>query len=261
MGAILDSKVLKNKRTSIDPTDSSQSDTQSPKFLGKQVLMVASVRYKYVPARDDEIELNRGDQVMVLEMEHDGWCRGEANGKTGWFPFNYIQKADQGETTTSEYADPADVMDKPIICKVRTLYKFSSQSHEELSFEKDSVLEIVDKPKDDPDWWQARKSSGEIGLVPRNYVEEIVSSVVPGPAKPNQSISSISSVTSLPEETLLQDNDSGDHEFSNRDWYHGTLTRQDCESVLRNHANDGEYIIRNSESKVINHFFIFKHFD
>ncbi|XP_057301593.1 cytoplasmic protein NCK2-like [Hydractinia symbiolongicarpus] len=233
--ANLTSKVLKNtKRTSIDPTE---SDSQ-PVKLGKQggnVLMVATAKYPYAPTRDDEIELNRGDQVMVLEMEHDGWCRGECNGKTGWFPFNYIQT-----DTSPEYVSPSDIMpgvDTPIICKVRTLYKFASQSHEELSFEKDSVLEIINKPKDDPDWWQARKSNGEIGLVPRNYVEEIVSSVTPGPVKPKHPV------------TSTVERKKSEHEFSNRDWYHGTLSRQLCESLLRNHAKEGEYLVRNSESK------------
>ena len=53
----------------------------------------------------------------------------------------------------SEYSDPQEMMsDMQILGKVRTLYAFSSQAAEELSFEKDSVLEIIDKPKDDPDW-------------------------------------------------------------------------------------------------------------
>ena len=244
----LKSKVLKNKRTSFDSFESSQSDNQSPKLLGKQggkILMIATALYKYAPQRDDEIELCRGDQVMVLEMEHDGWCRGECNGKTGWFPFNYISKADQVDSSSaSEYATPEDIIEKPIICKVRALYPYTSQMREELSFEKDIILEIVDKPKDDPDWWQARKSTGEIGLVPRNYVEEIVSSVTPGPTKPKHTVSSISSVPASPKNT------GPPSIFSDREWYHGTISRQECERMLDNHASDGEYLIRNSESKV-----------
>lgn len=244
----LKNKVLKTKKAS-ESVDGHSSETQSPKIKpGGKCLMTGVVKFRYVPQRDDEIELNKGDQVAVLEMEYDGWCRGECNGKVGWFPFNYIQKTTEGssETTASEYADPQDVMEKPIICKVRTLYPFTSQAQEELSFEKDTILEIIHKPKDDPDWWQARKSTGEIGLVPRNYVEEIVSSVLtPGPVKPKHSISSMSSNSSIGK-------DSGPgSEFADKDWYHGTLTRSECESTLRTYAKDGEYLVRNSESKVI----------
>ena len=32
-------------------------------------------------------------------------------------------------------------------------------------------LEIVDQPRDDPEWWKARKEDGTIGLVPKNYVK------------------------------------------------------------------------------------------
>ncbi|XP_002160090.1 cytoplasmic protein NCK2 [Hydra vulgaris] len=240
----LKSKVLKNKRTSIDPFDS-VTDVQNIKSKsGAKVLMVAFSKFKYTPQRDDELELNRGDQVLVIEMEHDGWCRGECNGKVGWFPFNYIQKVESSDGSTSEYADPSDVMDKPIISKVRTLYPFKSQSKEELSFDKDIILEIIDKPKDDPDWWRARKSNGEIGLVPRNYVEEIVSPVLtPGPTKPKHSISSLN--TNPP---IVKD-ETPDCIFRDKDWYHGTLSRSECEFLLNEHAKDGEYLIRNSESK------------
>lgn len=242
----LKNKVLKNK-PKYDPAEGSQVDTQSPKLKAPgKVLMLGTAKFKYIPQRDDEIELNRGDQVMIMEMEHDGWCRGECGGKVGWFPFNYIQKLEnQNEGPPSEYANPADVVEKPFLCKVRTLYPFTSQSHEELSFEKDCILEIIDKPKDDPDWWQARKSSGEIGLVPRNYVEEIVSQVLtPGPTKPKQNNFPVTTAKAPTRDI------GPDGKFNDRDWYHGSLSRQECETVLRTQAKDGEYLVRNSESKV-----------
>lgn len=38
----------------------------------------------------------------------------------------------------------------------------------ELSFEKDETLEILDRAGN---WWQARKGDGTIGIVPSNYVK------------------------------------------------------------------------------------------
>ena len=262
-GKIIDnlkSKVLKNKRTSLE--DVALSDSQSPKLGSKgKVLMVGSAKFKYVPQRDDEIELSPGDVVSVLEIEHDGWCRGECGGKTGWFPYNYIQKVERGESGGSEYETPENI-DKPIICKVRTLYPFTSQSSEELSFGKDTILEVIDMPKDDPDWYQARKSSGEIGLIPRNYVETIVSPVLtPGPTKPKPSLPDLSKVQNNSMKTspvaTVQQADMGAavavppvgaSPFADRDWYFGNISRKDGEKLLCN--QDGEYLIRNSESKV-----------
>ena len=261
------------KRTSFE--DAAVSDSQSPKLGSKgKVLMVATAKFKYVPQRDDEIELSPGDTVQVLEIEHDGWCRGESGGKTGWFPYNYITKSERGESGGSEYEAPENVVvDKPIICKVRTLYPFTSQSSEELSFGKDTILEVIDMPKDDPDWYQARKSSGEIGLIPRNYVETIVSPVLtPGPTKPKPSLPDPSklqnnSVKSPSPSSTLQHQPpmsapsadiggvgspgggpGGVSPFADRDWYFGNISRKEGEKLLCN--QDGEYLIRNSESKV-----------
>lgn len=261
----LKNKVLKNKRTSLE--DGSISDSQSPKLGSKgKVLMVGTAKFKYVPQRDDEIELNSGDQVSVLEIEHDGWCRGECNGKTGWFPYNYIQKVERGESGGSEYEVPDNVMEKPIICKVRTLYPFTPQSSEELSFGKDAILEVIDMPKDDPDWYQARKSSGEIGLIPRNYVETIVSPVLtPGPTKPKPSLPNLSKMQQQPPQqqqqqqqpvvakpiaTVAPATPSVGSQFEDRAWYHGNLSRKEGERLLNETNRDGEFLIRNSESKV-----------
>lgn len=43
----------------------------------------------------------------------------------------------------------------------------SAEDPNELSFEKDEVLDILDKRGN---WWQARKSDGTTGIVPSNYV-------------------------------------------------------------------------------------------
>ncbi|CAO3608751.1 unnamed protein product [Mucor hiemalis] len=45
-------------------------------------------------------------------------------------------------------------------------YQGSAEDPNELSFEKDEVLDILDKRGN---WWQARKSDGTTGIVPSNY--------------------------------------------------------------------------------------------
>lgn len=51
------------------------------------------------------------------------------------------------------------------------LYNFDAQNVEELSFKKGEKLDIIDHPAHDPEWWQARNSLGQTGLVPTNYIQ------------------------------------------------------------------------------------------
>lgn len=54
---------------------------------------------------------------------------------------------------------------------VVALYSFTSTNDQELSFEKDDRLEILDRPSTDPEWYKARNSQGQVGLIPKNYVQ------------------------------------------------------------------------------------------
>lgn len=53
------------------------------------------------------------------------------------------------------------------------LYSFSASNDQELSFEKGDRLEIVERPAADPEWYRARNGQGHVGLVPRNYLQEL----------------------------------------------------------------------------------------
>ena len=50
-------------------------------------------KFNYEPSRDDELELFKGQQVLVLEQSEDAWWRGrnEESGHDGWFPSNYVE--------------------------------------------------------------------------------------------------------------------------------------------------------------------------
>lgn len=53
------------------------------------------------------------------------------------------------------------------------LYSFTSSNEQELSFEKGERLEIVERPPSDPEWYRARDHRGRVGLVPRNYLQDL----------------------------------------------------------------------------------------
>ena len=129
-------------------------------------------KFNYDATKDDELSLTKGMRVLVLKMEEDGWWYGrdaERPGNPGWFPSNYVTKDVQTANTP--------VASKPqtngCLMVVRSLYPFKTDNPEELRFEQDELLDIVEEPPDDPEWWMARNSDGIVGLVPKNYVEVV----------------------------------------------------------------------------------------
>ena len=112
-----------------------------------------------------------------------------------------------------------------------------------MSFAADEVLEVLDKPADDPDWWRCRNALGNVGLVPRNYIRVIKNPPPPAP-QPGGGRSS-------EEVRLAFANASATAaELAPKPWYWGVISRAECEAILTNLAVSGEFIIRDSESHV-----------
>ena len=53
----------------------------------------AIVRYSYTAENEDELSLEEGDVLVVLEkeLEDNGWWKGEFKGKVGVFPDNFVE--------------------------------------------------------------------------------------------------------------------------------------------------------------------------
>lgn len=219
---------LGSEHVPVSEYDAPEYVTTTDSFTDK-VDCEAIAKYNYTPVRDDEVPLNKGDRVYVLEKEGDGWWRGEAKGKTGWFPSNYVEII-KSENKAGN-----------VICKVRTLYPFTSNNAEELNFEKDTLLEIIDQPKDDPEWWKARKEDGTLGLVPKNYVKILDGNQTE--SKPRSTSNSSVSSSSVASPVAVVDKN-----ILNKDWFHGNISRQECERNL-SAARDGDFLVRASETK------------
>lgn len=65
-------------------------------ILNKRLFTLRRYRamYKYRPQNPDELELQEGDTVYVLEKCDDGWYVGSSQrtGRFGTFPGNYVEK-------------------------------------------------------------------------------------------------------------------------------------------------------------------------
>ncbi|KAJ7260879.1 hypothetical protein B0H12DRAFT_362209 [Mycena haematopus] len=56
------------------------------------------------------------------------------------------------------------------VIKARALYAYTASKNypNDLSFDKDDILDIVDRQED---WWQARKADGSVGTAPSNFLQ------------------------------------------------------------------------------------------
>lgn len=211
----------------------------------------AVVKFAYTAEREDELTLIKGSRVMVMEKCSDGWWRGSQTGRVGWFPSNYVQEelagADdigEGDTSRHYHAGPQGTLlangraggRGVVLHLVQTLYPFSSVTEEELNFEKGEVMEVLEKPENDPEWWRCKNSRGVVGLVPKNYV--MVLDERPG----------VPSSTSGSPQKRLAPSRSG--RFAGRDWYYGNITRHQAECQLNERGEEGDFLIRDSESSV-----------
>ena len=244
-----------NTRRRSDPPDAPVTTNQLTQFLP------AAAKFNYSAQRPDELTLVKGERIMVMEKSSDGWWKGQKDDMTaGWFPSNYVEVDTSGDPDNVLYSTAAGadsgVGSQPDVPEhVQALYTFTGSNSGELAFEKGEKLEIVRASDDDPDWWQAQNSRGESGLIPRNYVtpmatdQESDRATSTSSSTPHsQSISSISN-TSLPGVVgRRQFHVSGP--LAERDWYYGKITRQQCEEILTRHAENGDFLIRDSESTV-----------
>ncbi|KAG7467198.1 hypothetical protein MATL_G00150880 [Megalops atlanticus] len=74
------SKLLQNQYHSLDMTENSNHQA------------VVKARFNFQQTNEDELSFSKGDIIHVTRMEDGGWWEGTFNGKTGWFPSNYVRE-------------------------------------------------------------------------------------------------------------------------------------------------------------------------
>ncbi|QQP54031.1 Uncharacterized protein FKW44_006717 [Caligus rogercresseyi] len=128
-----------------------------------------------------------------------------------------------GEDAAHTYCMAENILDIMV-----SLYNFKAQNDTELSFEKGDRLEILDRPACDPDWYKARNTQAQIGLVPKNYLIELSQYLT-------QDVNNASS------------NDNGNNNNNNNN---SNRTAPNCDELLNDCGQDGDFLIRESETNI-----------
>ncbi|XP_072482663.1 rho guanine nucleotide exchange factor 6 isoform X3 [Notamacropus eugenii] len=63
--------------------------------------LVVKARFNFKQTNEDELSVCKGDIIYVTRVEEGGWWEGTLNGKTGWFPSNYVREIKPNEKPAS----------------------------------------------------------------------------------------------------------------------------------------------------------------
>lgn len=66
------------------------SQEMSENGSGGQLMVKA--RFNFKQNNEDELSFSKGEMILVTRQEEGGWWEGTLNGKTGWFPSNYVRE-------------------------------------------------------------------------------------------------------------------------------------------------------------------------
>ncbi|XP_044937224.1 rho guanine nucleotide exchange factor 7 isoform X3 [Mustela putorius furo] len=83
------SKLFQGQYRSLDMTDNSNSQ------------LVVRAKFNFQQTNEDELSFAKGDVIHVTRVEEGGWWEGMHNGRTGWFPSNYVREVKPSEKPVS----------------------------------------------------------------------------------------------------------------------------------------------------------------
>ncbi|ALC37926.1 dock [Drosophila busckii] len=266
-------KVKKGSGSKTLPNCSPSRQIESPTMSRRlppdptEAIGTAIVKYNYQAQQPDELSLTKGTRILILEKSNDGWWRGQSGNAVGWFPSNYTTEDCDNDGEIHTYAMAENVLDIVV-----ALYSFTSNNDQELSFEKGDRLEIVDRPASDPDWYKARNNQGQVGLVPRNYLQELndylatpyrnTSNAGNGNNSSNGGGGGGGGGNAANNADSMDRRNEGNNKtgqssqpmerpnLAGKTWYYGAITRSQCDTVLNGHGHDGDFLIRDSETNM-----------
>ncbi|XP_066915704.1 SH2/SH3 adapter protein dreadlocks-like [Clytia hemisphaerica] len=256
---------------------------------------LGSVRtlYAYTAQNDEEMSFESDLVFKILDKNDENWwlALNESTSKQGLVPTNYVEEIpshEENEDNEVNYMNPAELfqqndgyekMEQPkkkVFFNVLTKFKYQATYHDELSFEANELLEIVETSNNYLGWLTAKNSKGESGIIPGNYVEEIVKTPSPTTAKMPDILQNCKDIKEHRASLLVERQDpfpvekateaksspgvktltkllvdSQDAGFRREAYFAGKVGRSDCERKLKG-KKEGAFLIRESESSAGN---------
>merc|ERR1712013_843382 len=148
--------------------------------------------YPYASDEPGDLTFEAGEYITVTAKAGDWWT-GTLNGRTGVFPFNYVEAAPAQGSDSAQPAAPAgengaEAKDGKKLELAQVIAPYEATSKEQLSLVQGTM--IVIKKKTETGWWQGEQGKGKkrsVGWFPASYVKLLESrkeeDSVAGPAQ------------------------------------------------------------------------------
>ncbi|CAM1325652.1 Uncharacterised protein g9017 [Pycnogonum litorale] len=111
--------------------------------------------YDFEATNQDEVSFKTGDKIIVTEKIDVNWWKGHLhrdNTKSGFFPCSYVKSCEQSKQT------------------VKALYDFNGTSHDELTFQANDIITVLERVNDD---WSIGRMGNSKGLFPCSFVKQM----------------------------------------------------------------------------------------
>uniref|UniRef100_A0A5F8GJK2 SH3 and PX domain-containing protein 2A n=1 Tax=Monodelphis domestica TaxID=13616 RepID=A0A5F8GJK2_MONDO len=138
----------------------SGADVNSEPMILEQYVVVSN----YKKQENAELSLQAGEVVDVIEKNESGWWFVSTSEEQGWVPATYLESQngtrDDSEINTSKAGEEE---------KYVTVQPYTSQSKDEIGFEKGVTVEVIQKNLEG--WWYIRYL-GKEGWAPASYLKK-----------------------------------------------------------------------------------------
>ncbi|XP_028826712.1 SH3 and cysteine-rich domain-containing protein 2-like isoform X2 [Denticeps clupeoides] len=100
----LESQIIKEEETSPEKpapstpaSEKSEPEDRTPRRMEVHSLHTYVALYKFLPQEKDDLELQPGDRIQVMDDSNEDWWKGKSKERVGYFPANFVQRVRPGE--------------------------------------------------------------------------------------------------------------------------------------------------------------------
>ncbi|XP_029459224.1 SH3 domain-containing kinase-binding protein 1 isoform X2 [Rhinatrema bivittatum] len=153
----------------------------------------AIVEFDYQAQHEDELTIAAGDIITNIKKEDGGWWEGEAKGRRGLFPDNFVRELKRDvkkespvmkapEKPPSEVSNGSPMLSADAVLRTsqkgdknrrrrcQVAFSYMPQNEDELELKVGEIIEVLGEVEEG--WWEGILN-GKTGMFPSNFIKEL----------------------------------------------------------------------------------------